>query len=126
MAGETGIIDYNGTQRPWDSVIEPVFGGPLKAGYRKRQWNHADGSLFRGYQHPDSALAGTCIAPSPARQVELDAINSTIAASKALDDEFMADLQTLAIAVRDNTATAAQQRRCIWKLFRALRGLLRD
>lgn len=126
MAGETGVVDYNGTDRPWDSIIEPVFGGPLKPGYSKKRWLHADGSGYKGYQYPSGQLVGVCDTISPARQALLTAAANAAATEKALDDTFLAEMDALAVAIRDNTATAAQQRRFTVKLYRMIKGILRD
>lgn len=123
------VRSYTGTARPTDSRFE---GNPR---YRTVEWDHADASIIRGYQKissdgdslPVGALVSGCtMVVSPARQAALDAANAAAAAEKAQDAAFLADLETLATAVRDNTATQAQTRRCIWKLFRAYKGLLRD
>jgi hypothetical protein len=113
---------YAGSARPVDSVYEG------RAGFRVVEWDHADGSILRGYQRlADGALiGGACFVVSPARQAELDVLNTAEATRKAGDAAFMADLEQLALKVRDNLATAAETRRCTWKLFRAVRGILRD
>lgn len=116
------IRSYAGTARPIDSMYEG------RVGYRVVEWDHADGSIMRGYQRVSDGtlIGGACFTVSPARQAVLDAMNASAADEKAQDATFLSNLQTLAVAVRDNTATAAQQRRCIWMLFRAVRGILRE
>lgn len=116
------IRDYAGTARPIDDRYES------DPNYRRVEVDDPDGSLYRGYEHRTTKrlVSLACMQVSPARQAALDLVNAATAQAKADDSAFLQDLETLAIAVRDNTATAAQQRRCIWKLFRAVRGLLRD
>jgi hypothetical protein len=126
MAGETNIIPYAGTVRPWDSVIEPVQGGPLRSGYAIRQWLDSTGSTCRGYLYPDGRLIGARFILSASEQAAVDAALAAKAQRDADDATFLAEMETLAVAIRDNAATAAQQRRFIVKLFRMVKGILRD
>jgi hypothetical protein len=126
MAGETGVIDYAGVQRPHDGIIEPVFGGALKAGYSKKQWLHADGSTYRGYLYPDGRLIGSCFVISAARQALLDADNAATASAAAQIATFRQSIRDLAQKVKDNTATAAEQRQLLVKLARVADSVLAD
>ena len=112
--------------RPWDAVIEPTRGGALKAGHAIGKWKHTDGTEYQGYKLPDGRLIGC---PTVLSQARIDANAAALAAdnqNKADDAAFIADMDTLAQAIKDNTATAAQQRRFMLKLYRMLKGVLRD
>lgn len=132
MAGETGVIDYNGADRPWDSIIEPVFGGPLKPGYSKKRWLHADGSGYKGYQYPNGQLVGTCDTISLARQAALDAINTAETAERTQKQQFLDTCEQLMLMARtrraDNTIPARERDlwNCVARLFRLARGILND
>jgi hypothetical protein len=113
---------FAGTARPIDSAYE---GRP---GFRTVEWDDPDASIMRGYERiADGALlSGACMVVSPARQAVLDAINTAAAAENNTRATFMASIVTLAQLVKDNTATAAQQRQLIVKLSRAVLGLMSD
>lgn len=126
MAGETNVVPYSGTARPWDSVIEPVLGGPLKAGHAIRQWLDAQGCTCRGYLLPDGRLIGSRFILSASEQAAADAAAAAKTASDAQIETFRQSIRDLAVLVRNNTATAAQQRTLMVKLARVADNLLSD
>jgi hypothetical protein len=113
---------FAGTARPIDSAFEG------RQGFRVVEWDDADGSIIRGYERlSDGALlSGACFVVSPARQAVLDAINTAASADNTNRANFIASIVALAQAVKDNTATAAQQRQLMVKLSRAVLGLMSD
>jgi len=113
---------YNGTARPVSDRYE------LDPAFRKVEWDDADGSIIRGYEEirTRALVCGACMVVSPSRQTELDAVNAARAAAEAQVATFKASIVSLAQKVRDNTATAAEQRQLLVKLSRAVFGLLSD
>lgn len=126
---------YSGTSRPVSSQFEG------KPDHRVVEWDAdgslhrgrvvpggTDGSVWRGYELPDGTLVGSLPSDgvSPARQTALNAATAAHTASEAQIATFKQSIATLAQLVKDNTATAAQQRQLIVKLSRAVLGLLSD
>jgi hypothetical protein len=113
---------YAGTARPVDSVYEG------RAGFRVVEVDATDGSLDRGYQ--EIATGKLCslatMVVSPARQAALDAINADATAEAAQIANFRQSIRDLAVKVKNNTATAAEQRQLLVKLSRVADGVLAD
>lgn len=127
-----GVRTYTGSARPIDSVHEA-------AGRRRVEWDadgtnyrgrrvpgDADGSIYRGYEMEDGRLCGACMVPSAARLASLNAENSARAASEAQIATFRQSIRDLAQKVKDNTATAAEQRQLLVKLARVADNILSD
>jgi hypothetical protein len=85
-----------------------------------------DGSIYRGYELPDGRLTGSCFVASAARLAALAAERAAAEATVASRQNFIASIATLAQKVKDNTATAAEQRTLLVKLSRAVVGILSD
>ena len=124
----TNIVAYSGPARPVNDAYEG------KAAFRPVRWNDDDGSLYAGYQRiADAAVApkfgtlgGSCMQVSATRQAALDAANAAEAANENQVATFRASIVALAQKVKDNTATAAEQRQLIVKLSRVSAGVLSD
>jgi hypothetical protein len=113
---------YAGSARPIDSRYES------DPAYRKVEVDAADASIDRGYEHiaTGTLVALATMVVSPARQAILDAANASTAASNAQIATFRQSMRDLAQKVKDNTATAGEQRQLLVKLARVADGVLAD
>ena len=86
-----------------------------------------DDGVCQGYAHTDGRLwAGPLVTPTPAK-LTADATATTAAATETTNRAaFVASIISLAGKVKDNTATAAEQRTLMVKLARVAVGLLSD
>lgn len=121
-------VPANTPGRPWDAVIEPVQGGPLKAGYTIGRWNHVDGTVYTGYRYPNGQLIGCPGTPSATRATANAAEATAEGQRKADDATFLAEMDTLAAAVKalTNADVHPAVKRLALKLYRAYKGILRD
>lgn len=113
---------YTGSARPVNDAYE---GNPA---YEIVERDAADGSLERGYRH---IASGDCIGMatmevSAAREVVLAAARAAVAAETTARQTFITSITDLAVKVKANTATAAEQRTLLVKLARVAVGLLSD
>lgn len=116
------VRTYSGSARPIDSRFEGV------AGYEVVEWDEADASIARGYRHIASGalLCGATVTVSAARQTVLAAAAAAAAADATAKQNFLDSIIDLATKVKNNTATAGEQRTLLVKLSRAAVGLLSD
>ena len=107
-------------------VVDAVYEG--RAGFQIVEVDASDGSLDRGYQRiADGKLFSLAtMVVSAARQTALDTLNAAVAAENTTRQTFIASIVALAQKVKDNTATAGEQRQLMVKLSRAAIGLLSD
>jgi hypothetical protein len=113
---------YSGTVRP---VAYPYEGNPA---YRVAERDEADGSISRGYQeiaNPGNFI-GDIMVVSAERATALAAQVAAQTQARANVEAFKASIIALAQKVKDNTATAAEQRQLLVKLSRVAVGALSD
>jgi hypothetical protein len=115
---------YAGAARPVNDRYEG------KAGYEVVEWDDlgGDGTIYRGYRETGTGalLSGAAIEISVARLAVLATETAARADREAQIATFVQSVKDLAQLVKDNAATAAQQRQLLVKLSRAVVGLLSD
>lgn len=86
-----------------------------------------DDGTCQGYAHTDGRLWPGPLVTRTQAKIDADAAAVTAAAAAATTRAtFLASIVSLAQKVKDNTATAAEQRQLIVKLSRAVLGLASD
>lgn len=115
---------YAGAARPVNDRYEG------KPGYEIVEWDDlgGDGTIYRGYRETASGalLSGAAIEISAARLAVLAAEQTARSDRETQIATFRQSIIDLAIKVKNNTATAAEQRQLLVKLSRAVAGLLSD
>lgn len=113
---------YAGSARPVDSQFEG------NAAFRVVEVDDPDGSLLRGYQKiADGTFRSlACMEVSPARAAVLATIHQAAQQEAADVAAFRQSIRDLAVKVKNNTATAAEQRQLLVKLARVADGVLSD